>query len=193
MTLPGRILGEGAGGAHLPPPPEMTCGFPIQLVFCPKKTMWFIGVEVEQQTSAPPPKRNPGSAPALTYYTRFMRVFVSLCGPRRGRLFWRKIVPYTWNNEQHRQTRNFLIQGRRFWRSFKNYCNYRYFTKLSRLLSIVKLGIDVLLSEHLQSRCIDSSMYRYTPILLWATFTRNIIVNLLGRDLWIKHCFLSVM
>ena len=26
-------------------------------------------------------------------------------GPRRGRLFWRKIVPYTWNNEQHRQTR----------------------------------------------------------------------------------------
>ena len=84
-------------------------------------------------------------------------------GPRRGRLFWRKIVPYTWNNEQHRQTRNFLIQGRRFWRSFKNYCNYRYFMKLSRLLSIVKLGIDVLLSEHLQLRCIHSSMYRYTP------------------------------
>ena len=25
--------------------------------------MWFIGVEVEQETSAPPPKRNPGSAP----------------------------------------------------------------------------------------------------------------------------------
>ena len=47
------------------PPPEMTCGFLIQLVFCQKKTMWFIGVEVEQQTSAPPPKRNPGSAPDL--------------------------------------------------------------------------------------------------------------------------------
>ena len=27
--------------------------------------MWFIGVEVvEQETSAPPPKNNPGSAPA---------------------------------------------------------------------------------------------------------------------------------
>ena len=26
-------------------------------------------------------------------------------GPCWGRLFWRKIVPYTWNNEQHRQTR----------------------------------------------------------------------------------------
>ena len=50
-----------------PPPPEMTYGFLIQLVFC-KKTMWFIGVEVEQETSAPPPppshpKKNPGSAP----------------------------------------------------------------------------------------------------------------------------------
>ena len=28
--------------------------------------MWFIGVEVEQETSAPPPKKNPGSAP-VTY------------------------------------------------------------------------------------------------------------------------------
>ena len=26
--------------------------------------MWFIGVEVEQETSAPPPEKNPGSAPA---------------------------------------------------------------------------------------------------------------------------------
>ena len=45
-------------------PPEMTSSFLIQLVFCEKKiTMWFIGVEVEQETSAPPPKKNPGSAP----------------------------------------------------------------------------------------------------------------------------------
>ena len=48
-----------------PPPPEMTCSFLIQLVFCKKKTMWFIGVEVEQETSAPPPKKNPGSASEL--------------------------------------------------------------------------------------------------------------------------------
>ena len=27
--------------------------------------MWFIAVEVEQETSAPPPKKNPGSAPVL--------------------------------------------------------------------------------------------------------------------------------
>ena len=25
--------------------------------------MWFIGVVVEQETSAPPPKKNPGTAP----------------------------------------------------------------------------------------------------------------------------------
>ena len=27
--------------------------------------MWFIGVEVEQKTSAPPSKKNPGSAPVF--------------------------------------------------------------------------------------------------------------------------------
>ena len=27
--------------------------------------MWFIGVEVEQETSAPPPKKNPGSTPVI--------------------------------------------------------------------------------------------------------------------------------
>ena len=43
--------------------PVMTCGFLIQLVFCKKKPMWFIGVEVQQETSAPPPRKNPGSAP----------------------------------------------------------------------------------------------------------------------------------
>ena len=54
-------------GVRTPLPlPEMTCGFLIQLVFCKKKkTMWFIGVEIEQETSAPPPEINPGSAPAL--------------------------------------------------------------------------------------------------------------------------------
>ena len=37
------------------PPPEMTCGFLIQLVFCQKKkTMWFIGVEVESKRRVHP-------------------------------------------------------------------------------------------------------------------------------------------
>ena len=51
-----------------PPPPEITCGFLIQLAFCQqKKTMWFIGVEVEQETSAPPPKKKAGSTPEFTF------------------------------------------------------------------------------------------------------------------------------
>ena len=32
--------------------------------------MWFIGVEVEQETSAPPPKKNPGSAPVARFIFR---------------------------------------------------------------------------------------------------------------------------
>ena len=51
-------LGGGCRGCA--PSPDMTCGFLIQLLFCKKqKTMWFIGVEVEQETSATPPKKNP--------------------------------------------------------------------------------------------------------------------------------------
>ena len=33
--------------------------------------MWFIGVEVEQDTSAPPPQKNPGSAPAVSILDGF--------------------------------------------------------------------------------------------------------------------------
>ena len=57
----GADLGGGCA-----PTPEMTCGFLIRLVFCKKKTLWVIGVEVQQEMSAPPPKtKNPGSAPAI--------------------------------------------------------------------------------------------------------------------------------
>ena len=31
--------------------------------------MRFIGAKVEQETSAPPPKKNPGSAPVLRFVT----------------------------------------------------------------------------------------------------------------------------
>ena len=58
---------RGGGCRGCAPLPEMTCGFLIQLVFCKKKkTMWFIGFEVEQETSAPPPRKDPGSAPVHT-------------------------------------------------------------------------------------------------------------------------------
>ena len=44
-------------------PPRDDLWFSNTTGIVPKKTMWFIGVEVEQETSAPPPKKNPGSAP----------------------------------------------------------------------------------------------------------------------------------
>ena len=46
------------------PPPRDDLGFSNTTGILEKKnTMWFIGVEVEQETSAPSPKKNPGSAP----------------------------------------------------------------------------------------------------------------------------------
>ena len=69
-TYNGRAdLGGGCRGCT-PPPPEMTCDFLIKLVFCRKKNMWFIGVKVEQEKSAPPPQKNPGSAPEITVYIK---------------------------------------------------------------------------------------------------------------------------
>ena len=36
--------------------------------------MWFVAVEVEQETSAPPPKKNPGSAPVRSHGTKTTRL-----------------------------------------------------------------------------------------------------------------------
>ena len=49
-----------------PPPPgdDLRFSNTTGILQKKKKTMWFIGVEVEQETSATPPKKNPGSAPA---------------------------------------------------------------------------------------------------------------------------------
>ena len=68
--------GRVQGVRNPSPPPEMTCGFLIQLLFCKKKkTMWFIGVEVERETSAPPPKKNLGSALVIVLPTRRLNSF----------------------------------------------------------------------------------------------------------------------
>ena len=64
-TITGADLGGGCRGcAPLPPWDDLrfsnTTG-----ILQKKKTVWFIGVEAEQETNAPPPKKNPGSAPVL--------------------------------------------------------------------------------------------------------------------------------
>ena len=58
---------------HSPfPPPLDDQRFSNTIGILPKKTMWFISVEVEQETSAPPPKKHPGSAPErVGRYQRF--------------------------------------------------------------------------------------------------------------------------
>ena len=52
-------------GVRPPPLPRDDLRFSNTTGILQKKTTWFIGVEVEQETSAPPPKKNPGSAPGL--------------------------------------------------------------------------------------------------------------------------------
>ena len=64
MTLPGADLRGGCRGCAFPPPPRDDLWFSNTTSILQKKTMWFIGVEAEQEMSAPPPKKNPGSAPA---------------------------------------------------------------------------------------------------------------------------------
>ena len=45
-------------GVRTPPPPRDDLRFSNTTgILQKKKTMWFIGVEVEQETSAPPPKK----------------------------------------------------------------------------------------------------------------------------------------
>ena len=55
-----------------------------------KKTVCFIGVEVEQGTSAPPPKKNPGSAPAISPHSG-LKTRVKDRGDTSGRLLERRI------------------------------------------------------------------------------------------------------
>ena len=50
-------LGGGCRGCA---PPRDDLRFSNTTSILQKKTMWFIGAEVEQETSAPPPKKNPG-------------------------------------------------------------------------------------------------------------------------------------
>ena len=60
------------GAAPPPPPPRYDLRFSNTTGILQKKKMWFIGVEVEQETSAPPPKKNPRSAPVVMREINFV-------------------------------------------------------------------------------------------------------------------------
>ena len=53
----GCARGGGRGAPPPPPPLRDDLRFSNTTGILQKKTMWFIGVEVEQETSAPPPKK----------------------------------------------------------------------------------------------------------------------------------------
>ena len=56
------------------PPPRDDLRFSNTTGILQKKTMWFIGVEVEQETSASPPKKNSRSAPvAYPIFSFFLK------------------------------------------------------------------------------------------------------------------------
>ena len=59
------VLDLGGEGVRTPSPwwDDLRFSNTTSILQKKKTTMWFIGVEVEQETSAPPPKKNPGSAP----------------------------------------------------------------------------------------------------------------------------------
>ena len=65
----GVDLGGGCRGCAPPPPQRDDLQFSNTTGFLQKKkTIWFIGVEVEQETSALPPKKNLGSTPENKLY-----------------------------------------------------------------------------------------------------------------------------
>ena len=86
--------------------------------------MWFIGVEVEQETSAPSPKKNPGSAPESTtkrYLQRYLEVkgnnycqtFLRIAPTPRILLylFVNIIFCYSITRANHRDKRNFCFNS----------------------------------------------------------------------------------
>ena len=72
----GADLGGGCRGCAPPPRPWDDLRFSYTTGILQKKTVWFIGVEVEQETRAPPPKKNPGSAPVPPAYTAQLHYYI---------------------------------------------------------------------------------------------------------------------
>ena len=87
--------------------------------------MWFIGVEVEQETSALSPKKNPGSAPKSTTKRRYLQRYLEVRGNNYCQTFLRiaptpRILLYLFVNiifcysitrANHRDKRNFCFNS----------------------------------------------------------------------------------
>ena len=60
--------------------------------------MWFIGVEIEQETSAPPPKKNPGSAPGSKTDPMLRAEYIFKILNIRGKLIPLRITPFLYHH-----------------------------------------------------------------------------------------------
>ena len=69
--------------------------------------MWFIGVEVEQETSAPPSKKNPGSAPVIDVIYNFHRTLPFVKGIREVHEAKKEVFELWWNRTQHRLDKSY--------------------------------------------------------------------------------------
>ena len=67
-------------GCAPPPHPRDDLRFSNTAGILQKKTMWFIGVEVEQETSAPPPKKIL-DLPLRYTHTKGLASFLASCSP----------------------------------------------------------------------------------------------------------------
>ena len=79
MNQSGADLGERCKGFAPSPPPSDDLRFSNTTGILPKKSMWFIGVEVEQETSASRLKKNPGSAPTNVPVFQMFTELVEYC------------------------------------------------------------------------------------------------------------------
>ena len=98
MQEAGADLGGGCRGCAPPSPwDDLRSSNTTGILPKKKKTLWFIGVEVEQETSAPPPEKNPGSAPEKPSVCVLLLLCTSEVAPRK--VIWNPGNYYLWNPE----------------------------------------------------------------------------------------------
>ena len=93
----GGSRGRVQGVCILPPPPRDDLRFSNTTCILQKKTMWFIDVEVEQETCAPPPKKNPGSnqSDCLNHQDHWVCIYIEIGFNRWFSVHYRIIITFT--------------------------------------------------------------------------------------------------
>ena len=179
----GADPGGGCRGcATLPHPPWDDLRFSNTTGILRKKTMWFIGVEVEQETSAPPPKKDPGSAPVLFRFLIFIpsiipiRTFVFVNFVLCSLFFFSKFSEYifkcvrtlsikkpnVYTSHGHEMTRN--LHAPFTWKA-----EVHFVTSNTKWLNKVHLSKDVVFTEGKEK----VTIYEKRWSIFWSICHRN--------------------